>query len=278
MGDLALETAVEGSDGRYRAHLSRDWAAWGPVGGYVAAIALRAVAAESAVPRPATFSCQYLGVADFDAVDLEVVTLRASRRSASLRVSMTQSGRAILEGLASMVAAGADGFVHDAAPMPDVPSPHGLRSWEDLYPDDPNPYRIWSNIEARPFDWTKRWIDRPRSGPVYRHWFRFRPRPTFDDPISDAARLLVLIDLLGWPGAAVAYPSPLPYIAPTMDLDVRFHRAEPESEWLFARATSPIAEAGLIAAGVEVWSEKGRLLASGAQHMLCRPAPEGFPG
>ena len=41
MGDLAIDTAVEGSDGRYRARLSRDWEIWGPNGGYLAAIALR---------------------------------------------------------------------------------------------------------------------------------------------------------------------------------------------------------------------------------------------
>ena len=54
MGDFALDTAVSGEDGRYTATLSHDWEIWGPNGGYVAAIALRAAGAHSRFDRPAT--------------------------------------------------------------------------------------------------------------------------------------------------------------------------------------------------------------------------------
>jgi hypothetical protein len=37
VGDFAIDTAVEGGDGHYVAHLSRDWEIWGPNGGCVAA-------------------------------------------------------------------------------------------------------------------------------------------------------------------------------------------------------------------------------------------------
>ena len=48
MGDLAADTAVtEVGEGRYTARLSRDWEIWGPMGGYVAATALRAAGAAS---------------------------------------------------------------------------------------------------------------------------------------------------------------------------------------------------------------------------------------
>ena len=40
------------------------------MGGYVAAIALRAAAAESRFDRPATFYCQYLGQGAFAPVDI----------------------------------------------------------------------------------------------------------------------------------------------------------------------------------------------------------------
>jgi acyl-CoA thioesterase-2 len=46
MGDLAADTRVEQvGNGRYGAHLSSEWEIWGPMGGYVAAIALRAAGA-----------------------------------------------------------------------------------------------------------------------------------------------------------------------------------------------------------------------------------------
>ena len=55
MGDRSLDTALEGGDGRYRAHLSPDWAIWGPNGGYLAVVALRAAGREAQVQRPASF-------------------------------------------------------------------------------------------------------------------------------------------------------------------------------------------------------------------------------
>ena len=46
MGDLANDTAIQPrGDGCYAASLSADWEIWGPMGGYVAACALRAAAA-----------------------------------------------------------------------------------------------------------------------------------------------------------------------------------------------------------------------------------------
>ena len=55
-----------------------DWEIWGPCGGYVAALALRAAGAESPFARPASFFCHYLSVAAFAPVDL-VVTPAAGR-------------------------------------------------------------------------------------------------------------------------------------------------------------------------------------------------------
>ena len=57
MGDLGIQTAVEQvDDGRYRATLSQEWEIWGPMGGYVAAIGLRAAGAATSQPNPAAFT------------------------------------------------------------------------------------------------------------------------------------------------------------------------------------------------------------------------------
>ena len=80
MGDIAEQTAVEPvGDGRYTATVHADWEIWGPCGGYVAALALRAAGAEGHLARPASFFCHYLGVAGFDRVDVEVTTLRSAK-------------------------------------------------------------------------------------------------------------------------------------------------------------------------------------------------------
>src|SRR5882672_5576315 len=98
MGDLAVDTKVTGSVGRYSARLSRDWEIWGPNGGYLASIALRAAGEHSRFGRPASIAGHFLGVAGFDTdVILEVKTLRTTKRAESIRVSMRQGSNAIFE-------------------------------------------------------------------------------------------------------------------------------------------------------------------------------------
>jgi acyl-CoA thioesterase II len=75
--------------GRFRGEVSPDWDLWGPVGGYLAAIAVRAAGASTALARPASVACHYLAPARFGPVELTVTTGRRSRRAESLRVLMT---------------------------------------------------------------------------------------------------------------------------------------------------------------------------------------------
>src|SRR6478672_9318489 len=155
MGDLGLDTAVEAlGDGRYRGALSKDWEIWGPMGGYVAAAALRAAGAESAFPRPASFACHYLSVASFDAVDLLVTPLRTTRAAASYRVEMTQGDRRILEATVWAIADDVEGLIHDDAVAPDVEGPDELPSIEVLLADVEDspgpPFPFWLNLESRP--------------------------------------------------------------------------------------------------------------------------------
>src|SRR5580692_6274556 len=98
MGESAPGRAAEATgDGRYRAVLSRDWEIWGPMGGYVAAFALRAAGEESGFSRPASFFCHYLHVAAFESIDVQVSALRSARTALSQRVTITQGDRQVLE-------------------------------------------------------------------------------------------------------------------------------------------------------------------------------------
>jgi acyl-CoA thioesterase II len=277
VGDFSLDTAVGGHDGRYTATLSSDWEIWGPNGGYVAAIALRAAGAHSRFDRPATFSCHYLSQGAFDEVQLEVTTLRASRRAESIRVSMLQGDRRILEALVWTVDE-LPGLEHDHSSMPDVPRYDDLPTFEELTSDtdyDGPHFPFWENFDYRPLGWVDggEWLTRRPTFPAAEGWFRFVPRSTFDDPYLDAARSVLVLDTMPWPAAVRAHTGDMPFIAPSIDLSVQLHRAAPASEWLFLRAESPIAENGLIGGTAKVWSADGQLLATAVEQMLCVPAP-----
>jgi acyl-CoA thioesterase len=275
VGDFSIDTAVEGADGRYRARLSREWEIWGPNGGYVAAIALRAAGAATTLRRPATFACHFLNVADFDLVDLEVKTQRASKRAVSLRVSMTQKDRPILQASVWVVADGSEGFERSTLQKPDAPPPSALKSIEELIPpgEIAQRHRFWGNLECRPTKWVP-WRVRQAGEARVLDWYRFRPRATFDDPFLDAARALLLIDTMTWPANCRAYrEEDVIYSAPSLDVNVHFHAAEPESDFLLVEARAPVASGGLIGGRTDVWSMSGRLLASGTSQLFCRPAP-----
>jgi len=272
MADFATDTAVAGGGGRFRARLSPDWEVWGPNGGYLAALALRAAGAATELPRPAGISCHFLSVARFEAVDLCVTPLHAGKRAASLRVSMQQAERPILEALVWVVGR-VDGLRHDLDDMPEVPPPERLPSIEDLLPPEERaPYRFWDNIERRPIDWVHPRAWQPGLPPTFRSWFRFRPRAIFDDPFLDAARALLLIDTLLWPAAWQRHGDGSGFIAPNLDVTARFHHL-PATPWLLAAASAPVAAEGLIGGEARVWSSDGRLVASGGGQLLCRPVP-----
>lgn len=272
MGDLASDTAVTPlGDGRFEAMLSGDWEIWGPMGGYVAACALRAAGASTEHVRPATFSCHYLGVAGFGPIEIGVSNRKTGRTAVSQRVEITQEGRPILDAMVWSVG-DVDGLEHDETAMPDVPGPDGLADLRDLLPADAaSPYPFWRNLESRPVHFEVEW---PPAGPRparWQEWLRFTPTPTFEDPWIDAARCVILVDLPSWPSAhrPHAWKQP-PFIAPTLDLNVAFHRHTGGQDWLLCDGAAPLSTDGLFGWTARVWSVAGRLHASGGGQCLYR--------
>ncbi len=274
MGDLGTDTAVERvGEGRYRATLSADWEIWGPMGGYVAAVALRAVGAESPFDRPATFSCHYLGVAAFGPVDITVETRRQGRTVASHRVEVSQDGRPVLDATAWSVGE-VEGLEHDETVAPDVPGPDALASLRELVPDDAPRFPFWENLDSKPTAFEQPW---PPDGPRparWQEWLRFRPTATFDDPWTDAARSVILVDLPSWPAAHRPHAwREHPFIAPTLDLNVAFHQPTSGEAWLLCDGSAPLSTGGLFGWTARVWSPGGALHASGGGQCLYRRVP-----
>ena len=272
MGDLSVDTAVEGADGSWTATLSPDWEIWGPNGGYVASVALRAAGAHTAFPRPASLLCHFLGVARFAPVQITTTTLRGAKRAESVRVSITQDGAPVAEAMVWAVDDDLGGLEHDVTQAPQVPGPHDLTTPPELDPAVPRPgFAFGQNVEQRPVAWVPP-AERTSHEPALLSWMRFRPQPVFDDPWVDACRSVVLVDTYMWPAAASGYaPGTLTHQAPSLDLAVSFHAPAPTSEWLLVDARAPLAAGGLVAGRSALWSQDGALVASGGQQMLCRP-------
>jgi acyl-CoA thioesterase II len=279
VGDVARQTAVtREDDGRYSAMVHRDWEIWGPCGGYVAAIALRAAGAESPFARPASFFCHYLSVAAFAPVDLVVTPLRTGRTVLAQRVEMTQEGRPVLDAMVWSVGE-VDGLEHTDVAPPEVADP------EDLPPPPPEPppeegeerpyYAFWENFDQRPTNWVAPWPPAEPLPPVWRTWVRYAEGSPGEagvaDPWVDAARLLVVLDVGSWPAGSRPHAHrEHAFIAPSLDLYAAFQDLGSGSEWLLLDAHSPVAEAGLLSWTGRVWSGERRLLASGGGQAVFR--------
>ncbi|HEX2676642.1 MAG TPA: thioesterase family protein [Polyangiales bacterium] len=267
-GDLEEATRVHpsGDRGKYRAYVSNEWEIWGPNGGYMASIAMRAAAAESFIKQPASFYCHFLRPARFDWIDAEVSVVQRGRRSESIRVALSQQGKPVVEGLLRTALPG-EGLDHEVG-APIVPRPETLPSAEELRRPDHPVFRFWKNIESRVLQ-PERFAEQPKpQPPVWREWYRFRPRSVFDDPVVDAARALVLIDTLGWPAAWMQHPGTA-LRAPNLDVAAFFHAPTQDSDWLLCEQVSPTASQGLVAASARIYGSDGRLLASGGAQLMC---------
>ena len=273
MGDLAVDTSVRAlEEGRYEATLSADWEIWGPMGGYVAACALRAAGASSEHPLPAAFSCHYLGVAQFGPVDIRVETRKGGRRALSQRVEVSQDRRPILDAMVWSVSDDGDGLEHDETVAPDVPGPDDLLTMAELLSEDAAPpYAFWNNLEAKPIEFEMQWPPAEPRPARWQEWLRFTPTATFEDQWIDAARSVILVDLPSWPSAhrPHAWQQP-PFVAPTLDLSVAFHVPTSGEQWLLCDGAAPLSTGGMFGWTARVWSAGGRLHASGGGQCLYR--------
>lgn len=261
---LEATTALVGEGGSYSVALSDDWEIWGPNGGYLAAIALRAAGRLAEIPRPVSFYCHFLSSPAFAEVELSVETLKRGRRAESLAVRMTQEGRPVLSALVRTATEG-EGHEHQEAPPPVVVSPE--ESEPILRVKDGKPlFPYWGNFSCRRAGLVEGGVEEREGRAAIREWVRFEPVASFADPFLEAARPLVLLDTYGWPAAWRRYGEET-RVAPNLDTSAWFHHADPASEWLLIDEECHSAGEGLLGVAGRVWSQSGHLLASGGAQL-----------
>lgn len=273
MGDFGDDTALTVTADGWTRSVHPDWTIWGPNGGYMAALALRAAGERRGRARPANATVHFLGVASLDEpVHVTAEVQRVARTATSVRVEITQAGKPMLTALVWAIDNGLAGLEHSVASPPEVPSWRELPTMRERFAaaglEFTSSYAFWDNFEQRPARWVADWDARDGEHPAYFNWLRFAPAASFDDPWLEAARLLLLVDLGVWP-AVTARHNQQEFIAPSIDVSCEFHSLD-VPEWLLLHGESDHASDGLIGSRQAVWSDDGRLLATGISHLLCR--------
>ena len=278
MGDLEHDTRLSGEAGRYTITLSGEWRLFGPNGGYMAAVALRAAGMEAQIRRPASISCHFISQPKFEPVEITVTAHQRGRRAESFHVAMSQEGRPVLQAIVRTAVEG-EGVEHEVTCMPEAPPPDALKSFLDHWegPLDDN-ITFWQNIDSRiVYPERINAINKPWP-PNLLEWYRFQPTPTFDDPFVDACRMVILMDTFTWPAGANPHRGREErVIGVNLDVVAWFHRPSNDAAWILCDYESPIARGGLVGGNGRVWSEDGRLLASGGAQVLCMPDPRPIP-
>ena len=169
MGDLAIDTAVEQTgSATYTCDLSPDWEIWGPNGGYLASVAMRAAGVASDRARPASINAHFVGAGRSAPVEIATEVNRATRVATSVTVRISQEGRPLLVATVWGVDGDLDGLEHHTELGPhDVANPSELKRTEELLGvQDGSPrHPFWDNIEQRPTEWIDDWESREVSEP-----------------------------------------------------------------------------------------------------------------
>jgi acyl-CoA thioesterase len=266
MGALQTDTAVTRDGEILRASLHSDWNIWGPNGGYVSSVALRAAGA--VVPeghRPATITVQYLSVAKFAPVEAQVTPVKTGRNAWLLNVALVQDGKTFLQAQVWTTSKDA-GPVTAEAVMPQVAAPEGLKTLAE-HVGEGQITGFWNNIDCKPLNFVPWDQPRPAGPALLREWYSFVGYER-GDAFLDACRPLILIDTLLWPTHHRGLAERPDYVAPSLDVTVWFHQGAGDADWLLVDAHADTAGSGLIHGQARVWTPDGRLVASGGSNMM----------
>lgn len=271
MAGLMKATALSHAGDQFRVSLDPAWDIWGPAGGYIAAIALRAVRERcEAGHRPLTVTGQFIRVARPGTLDVSVEPVKGGA-TALFAVTLAQEGKPVF--LAQVwTSMRAEPSLSVVPQMPDVPLPHGLRGQDEIVAERGiKQIPFWRNIAGRPTNYRVA-TDPPAAETHQYRWMRFLDWPPTDDPFLNAMRHALLIDIGVWPGHWHRLSEHADYLAPSLDIWAHFHTGVAAGEWLLSDADTDISGHGTISGRVRIWSEQGQAVATGSgQCLVVRP-------
>jgi acyl-CoA thioesterase len=268
--DFDRETGVEAlGDGRYEAVLDRSW--WvmrGPNGGYLAAIALRALVAAVGDPEraPRSLTVHYAAPPTKGTLEIATRIERQGRSLTSCSARLEQDGRLVGLALGAFSRARPGPDVCDLT-MPDVPPATQVTALP-VPPDAPP-------IAQR---WESRWAINPPRTPgdppavdaVTGKWIRLPERHVVDAVVAAAITDASI--------PAVFSRLDEPIVVPTVDLTIHFRSGLPvpgaqPDDFVFAVFRTGVVAEGFLEEDGEVWTAGGTLIAQSRQLAVVMPFP-----
>ncbi|MFM7534322.1 MAG: thioesterase family protein [Acidimicrobiales bacterium] len=235
-------------------------------GGYLLAIAGRAMAEAAGRPDPVTVSAHYLSPGKVGPLVVRCDTVKAGKRFVTLRASVaTEQGTPVLAvlGAFSDLSRPADAPEYIDADLPELPAPQDCVrqvQGEDVH------IAFRDQIEMRLHPDDAAWIaGRPSGRSEIRGWFRLR-----DGEPMDALTLLQAVD--AFPPTIFNLDLPAAW-TPTVELTAHV-RARPVGDWLRCRFRTRYITGGFLEEDGDVWDATGRFVAQSRQLALMPRPPE----
>jgi acyl-CoA thioesterase len=259
MSSFASDTALERvQQGSYSGNIESGWDIGGNAnGGYLLAIAARAIALETARPDPLTITAHYLSPGKAGPVTVEVKVLKQGRRFAVATATLFANSTALVQVLGTFADLGRTepGFERiDAAPPP-LPQPGECVAHVSARGAPP----MFDRLDLRLHPEDAGFLCGKPSGLLrVRGWFRFA-----ESEAVDTLGLLLAVDAFP-PTAFNAHP-----VAWTPTVELTTHvRARPAPGWLRANFTSRFLSGGFLEEDGEIWDSSDRLVAQSRQLAL----------
>lgn len=253
MGYFERETAVEKTaEGRWRGELQRGWRIGAvPNGGYVLAVAGRALAEALPHPDPLTVNAFYLAPTALGPVDCEVEVLRAGGNTSQASARLYQDGELkVLVTAAYTRLDQLDGPSWSAAPRPQFPA------WEDCAGGDGG-LEFAQRVAVRLSRGGEVFATgKPGGGGEFQGWLAH-----IDGADPDPLSLLMFAD--AFPPPALDVLGLVGWV-PTVELTVQV-RARPAPGPLQARLWSRHISRGVVEEDGEFWDSEGTLVAISRQ-------------
>lgn len=244
-------------NGVFHGQLSAAWAIGAvPNGGYVMAVACRALAAALDLPHPASITGHYLAPTEAGPVQIETETIRRGRRISTAMARLVQGGQERVRFVGAFTDyARSTGIDLDTVSPPEI---SGLAQCVPVAELSPRPVAIHERLISRldPASATHWLRGDPHADTELRTWLGFADG-------SDA-------DIFSLPLFADALPPPLfrrvgfSGWVPTVELTVHMHRI-PAPGLLRARFVTRHVTGGLLHEDGELWDSTDRLVALSRQ-------------